>query len=729
MTSRGTPGDVGVAPVSPSSGRATAGCDGGCDYCGLPLAVSVAAGPRYCCFGCRFAASITDARGDTGESRWMMTRLGVAVFFTMNVMVFTMLLWSQRDADAAEPAAAALYGLARHACLLFTAPVVILLGGPLFGEAARELRRGRPSLNLLLAAGVAAALLLSVRAVVVDRGHVYFEVACMVLLAVTLGKWLEASGKLRTTEALRELRTMLPDRVRRVAVAGEGVAGAEASVLLGDVGLGDRLRVLPGERLPTDGRIVEGRSSIDERTVTGESVPVVRGPGDVVASGTEVMDGPLVVEVTAAPGAGTLERLIAAVTAAAAAGTRHQRLAEQAAAWFLPVVLAAAAVAFVGHAWRAGWSGQGIAAGTMAAIAVVVVSCPCALGLATPMALWAAIGHAARRHVLVRDADAFVRLGDSATFCFDKTGTLTSGLAVHTIVAPPGLGDDRVLAVAAALARSSTHVLSLAIEAAAIRRGLPAVDVSDIRVVAGRGIEGHLADGSHVQLGSVGWIAAAPETEPATESDRPSCRLAIGGRCVGQISFDESIRPEAAAAIAALRDGGAVAWLLSGDRERRAASVAAAVGMRWVAPLLPEEKLAFVRSHAPAVMVGDGINDAPALAAADVGVALGCGADVSRWTAAICLLRDDLGDLPWLAALARRTARTIRWNLVWAFGYNAACIPLAAMGLVHPAVAAAAMVASSLLVVSGSLALAGDPHPRVGDDHRTGVAGLSRAVA
>lgn len=631
----------------------------------------------------------------------MMTRLGVAVFFTMNVMVFTMLLWSERGGGAVDPAAAAFYGLARHACLLFTAPVLILLGGPLFGEAAREAARLRPSLNLLLAVGVAAAFLLSVHSVVTDRGHVYFEVACMVLVAVTLGKWLEASGKLRTTEALRELRRLLPDAVRRLAAAGE------ETVPLAEIGLGDRLRVLPGERIPTDAVIVEGRAAIDERTVTGESVPVARGAGDAVASGTEVIDGPLLIEVTAPPGAGTLERLIDAVAAAATAGTRQQRLAERAAAWFLPVVLVTAGAAFVVHAGRAGWTTAGIAAGTMAAIAVVVVSCPCALGLAMPMAVWAAVGAAARRHVLVRDADAFLRLGKATRFCFDKTGTLTTGLAVRDVRGAAELDPEGVLATAAALARDSTHVLSRAIEAAAACRGLPAVGVTDVRVVAGRGIEGRLADGRGVRLGSDAWIEPLAAGEPvAADGDRPSCRLAIDDRPGGLITFDESIRPEAASTIAEVRAGGGDAWLLSGDREHRAASVAAALGMRFAAPLLPEEKLAFVREHAPAVMVGDGINDAPALAAADVGVALGCGADVSRWTAAICLLRDDLGDLPWLVGLARRTGRTIRWNLVWAFGYNAACIPLAATGVVHPAVAAAAMVASSLFVVGGSLALA-----------------------
>ncbi|MFM7243008.1 MAG: heavy metal translocating P-type ATPase [Planctomycetaceae bacterium] len=695
---------------------------GGCDYCGLPLARSATHGPRFCCFGCRFAASITDVSGDAGESRWMMTRLGLAVFFSMNVMVFTMLLWSER-AGTAEPAAAAFYGLARHACLLFTAPVMLLLGGPLFREAGREVLQLRPSLNLLLALGVAAAFLISVQAVVLDHGHVYFEVACMVLVAVTLGKWLEASGKLRTTEALRELRTLLPDRVRRLA--GDG----EETIPLAETRVGDRLRVLPGERIPTDGMIVAGRSSIDERTVTGEAVPVGREPGDVVASGTEVVDGPLVVEVTAAPGAGTLERLIDAVAAAATAGTREQRLAERAAAWFLPVVVAAAAVAFVVPAWRAGWTTAGIAAGTMAAVAVVVVSCPCALGLATPMALWAAVGSAARRHVLVRDADAFVRLGRTSTWCFDKTGTLTTGLAVREVHGAREADHDHVLSVAAALARGSTHVLSEAIVEEAARRGVAAADVTDLRVIAGRGIEGRLADGRMARLGSDAWISAGATETPS--GDRPGCRLAIAGEAVGAITFDESIRPEAAAAIAALQSEQIETWLLSGDREPRAARVDDALGMRFFAPLLPEEKLAFVRSHAPAAMVGDGINDAPALAAADIGVTLGCGADVSRWTASICLLRDDLGDLPWLVSLARRTARTIRWNLVWAFGYNAACIPLAATGVVHPAIAAAAMVASSLFVVSGSLALAHDPQAglREGDPVTRDAASLARAVA
>ncbi len=694
-----------TAAPTPAGGAAA---EAACLYCGLPAGRAAPDdGPRYCCFGCRFAASIADSSGADAQARWMMTRLGLAIFFTMNVMVFTMLLWSQPDAGsqaaAGSPAAEALYGLARHACLLFTAPVLLLLGGPLLADALAELRSGRAALNLLLLLGVATAFALSAWATWRGTGHVYFEVACMVLVAVTLGRWLEASGKLRTTAALRELRTLLPDRVRLHA------AGAEREIDLATVRVGDVLRILPGERVPTDGRITAGEAAIDEQAVTGESVPVVKRVGDRVHSGTCDLDGELFVEVTAAPGAGTLERLIDAVTAAAAGG-RRQRLAERLAAWFLPLVIVVAA-ATCAIQWRL----FGPAAGVLAGLAVVVVSCPCALGLATPLALWAAVGRATRRHILIRDGDAFARLAEADAYCFDKTGTLTTGCSVRRIETegpPSAAARRRLLAVAAGLARASTHVHATAIVAAAAAEGIEPAGVVNPRTVPGRGVEATLAaGGGAVRLGSPSWIRrclAAADDPPA--DDAPQCLVAEGDAVLGGVWFAEVIRPEAAAAVQELQARGARGLMLSGDRAERAIAVAAPLGLECRAPLLPDEKLAAIeslrREGRRVVMVGDGINDAPALAAADVGVALGCGADVSRWSADICLLRDDLAELPWLADLARRTNRTIRWNLLWAFGYNAACIPLAATGLVHPAIAAAAMVASSLFVVTNSLRLA-----------------------
>ena len=671
--------------------------DLGCDYCGLPVTGRPAAGPAYCCHGCRFAAAIAGAGGDDGRARWMMTRLGLAIFFSMNVMVFTMLLWSEQGRTGAA-AAAAFYDLARHACLLFTAPVILLLGGPLVEEAAAELRRGRPAVNLLLLAGVVAAYGLSAWATWTGGGHVYFEVACMVLVAVTLGRWLEANGRLRTTAALRELRGLLPDRVR--VLDGDGLREVD----LAAVRVGDRLRILPGEQLPTDGRIVAGAAAIDEAAVTGESLPAEKRPGDAVYSGTTNLDGRLDVEVTAAAGAGTLERLIAAVTAAAGS-SRQQRLAERVAAWFLPLVVGIAVVACGLH-----WRRAGPAAGVLAGLAVVVVACPCALGLATPLALWAAIGQATRRHVLVREGDALAALARADTACFDKTGTLTSGCRLESLVAVEAAGESMLLARAAALAAGSAHVLSQAIVQAAADRGVAPLVVRDVRTVPGAGVEGVRADtAAVVRLGSLRWIGA--DAGPAPDGPL-QCLVAEDHAVVGGMSFAETVRPEAAAAVADLRRMGFTTLLLSGDRHDRAAAVAGPLGLECHAPLLPEDKLATIaalrRRGRSVVMVGDGINDAPALAAADVGMALGCGADVSRWSAAICLLDDDLATIPWLVQLARRTSGTIRWNLFWAFAYNAACLPLAAGGLVHPALAAAAMVASSLLVVTNSLRLAGE---------------------
>ncbi len=743
-----------------------------CDYCGLPVAGGVGVEPCYCCSGCRLAASITGAGGADGQARWLMTKLGLAVFFAMNVMVFTFLLWSEGAAEGAGGQARALYDLARYASLVFSVPVLFLLGGPLVESAAAEVRRGRLSIDLLLVAGVAAAFGISAWATWQGEGHVYFEVACMVLVAVTLGRWLEASGKLETTAALRSLESLLPDRVRRVR-RGERAASdaAEAEVPLAEVEVGDVLRLLPGEQVPTDGLIEAGLAAFDERTVSGESEPVVRGAGAAIKSGTTNLDGEILMAVTAPPGAGTLETLIAAVTAAVRE-SRCQRLADRLAGWFLPAVLVAAAATAAFHGWR-----SGLAAGVMAGLAVVVVSCPCALGLATPLALWAALGRCMRRQVLVREGDALERLAGVSDFCFDKTGTLTTGCRVERLEVAPGHDREATLAVAAGLARGSTHAAAEAIAALAAAAGVTPAAMEDVRSVAGMGVEGRLAgSGEAVRLGSPRWDAASGEGLPvpsrrtlpahilcsgrsmetslrhpgfarfptparlaratplatpcaaaeleASARAEPRCVLVIGKEPVAAFWTAEEIRPSAAVAVAGLAARGRAVTILSGDQPARVAAVADSLRLSWQAPLLPAEKLAVIeqlRRDGAVAMVGDGINDAAALAAADVGIALGCGADVARWTAPICLLDDDLGSLPWLLDLARATRRTIRWNLLWAFGYNAACIPLAATGLVHPALAALAMVASSLLVVGNSLTL-GRAEP--GDE----TASLSRST-
>jgi len=684
-------------------GLTAASSPAACDFCGLPVydAPPAAKGPCYCCLGCRVAASIAAAEGDEGQARWTMTRLGLAVFFSMNVMVFTMLLWSQ-PASPADQFARAWYDLGRYACLMFTLPVVFLLGGPLITDAAAELRCGRASLSLLLVVGVVAALGYSTYSLVAG-GHVYFEVACTILVAVTLGRWLEATSKLKTTEALRGLAALVPDEVRIVN------GGSEHLRPTSELRPGDSFRVLPGERIAADGTVAGGAAAVDEQAVTGESVPKEKSVGDAVVSGTLVLDGPLLIRAVSAAGEGTLARMIAAVREAACTQTQSERLAERVSRWFLPAVALVALGTFAVHL-AYGEPGTGL----LAAVAVLVIACPCALGLATPMAWWAAIGRAAQAGVLVRDGDAFALLARAPVVCFDKTGTLTTGTAAITRFDPASPGDRAdARRAAAALAGASNHPLAFAVREYCAASGEQPPATSDVRVLPGRGVFGRVAGiGGTAYLGSRRWLAEcglAPGGDTAPD-DETETLIGWEGSVRGRFVAVEKLRSSAAPAVAALRQAGIRSVMLTGDRRERAVSLASRLGLECLAELLPGEKLAVVKrlraESPPVVMVGDGINDAPALAAADVGIALGSGTDISRHSAGICLLGNDLARLPWLIALSQETVRTVRWNLVWALAYNVAGIGLAAVGCLHPVIAAIAMTASGLLVVANSLALA-----------------------
>lgn len=680
-----------------------------CDYCGLPVYGSAeTAQPRYCCYGCRFAASITASNGDEGQARLAMTRLGVAIFFSMNVMVFTMLLWSQ-PLESANKLAGVWYDLARYACLLFTLPVVLLLGGPLLEDAWAELRRVRPSLSLLLCIGVGAALLYSIWSLVNGDGHVYFEVASTVLVAVTLGRWLEATGKLKTTAALRGLKTLLPDQVRLLR------NGREEYLAASELAAGDLFRVLPGERIAADGQIICHEAAVDEQAVTGESLPVLRRPGERVLSGTLVLDGPLDIRATAPASEGTLAQMVEAVAGATAARTRYERLAEQVSPWFLLAVILIAVSTFAIQVWLGD-----AAAGLLAALAVLVIACPCALGLATPMALWAAVGRAAQSGVLVRDGDALAVLARAKVICFDKTGTLTTGDAsVTAVYYDIGMDEQFVLEVARSLSHASNHPLAAAVNRYASDRLSQSPSLIHRALVhPGRGITSRIDDiAGTAFLGSRAWMAECDQRLPVelvppdgTQEDAAAETLiAWGGLVRARFVIRETVRPEAETSITLLRRLGLDCVMLTGDRVSRAKALAHALGVDFQATLLPDGKLTALRGFQATglvAMVGDGINDAPAIAAADVGISLGSGTDISRHSAQICLLTSDLARLPWLVQLSRQTERTIRWNLVWAFAYNILGIGLAAVGWLHPVVAALAMGLSSLLVVTNSLGLA-----------------------
>ncbi len=684
---------------------------GACDYCGLPLAGSGASredvAPEFCCFGCRFAAEVTQARGETAHQRWMALTLGLAIFGTMNVVMLTMALWSYAAADS--PFERSLADFLRYGALLFATPVLLVLGRPLAESAWEQLRRGVWSTDLLLLTGVVTAYLVSVWATVRSDGHVYYEVSCVILVLVTVGRWLEATGRLKASAALDQLERLLPDTVRVVDTDGDEVLRPRRDVLVGQ-----RLRVLAGERIPVDGTIVRGRGVVDEQFFTGESTPAEKEPGSRVLGGSLNLDGELVLTTTSPPDAGALGRLVQALHEARRHKGPFQILADRWSRRFFPIISVVAAGTFAFHTWRADWE-----TGLLTALSVVLISCPCALALATPLVIWSALARGAAHGVLFRSGAALERLAGIRAIRWDKTGTLTAGRPqVRGLLLEDDAQRDQVEAAAAMLTRTSQHPFSLA-----IRDFLdPDTDVTtcdEVRQIAGRGLEGRTAAGETVRLGAVRWL----EAEGATLGPRLAARLSLQGNTTKSLValgwnqelravfvLDEALRPEVPAVLAdALRRGLDLA-VLTGDRAARGLALSATLGLPVRAELLPEDKLAALREVqaeiGPVAMVGDGLNDAPALSAAEVGIALGCGADVTRDSADVCLLTNDLRRLPWALDLAEETVRRIRGNLRWSFGYNGLGVVVAACGWLHPALAAALMVISSLMVLQNSLSLA-----------------------
>jgi len=669
----------------------------------------------YCCSGCRAVAGVEGAERERGTAASSLLRLGLAIFFTMNVMVFTMALWSQDVYPAqsfTSALAVSLRGVFRWASLVFALPVLWLLGGPIVKGVWQALRRGAITTDLLILLGVSAAYGYSVISVLRGSGHVYFEVGSMVLVFVSLGRWLEAKGKRRTGESLDALANLLPATVRRLDTHGNFLEKPREQVLTGDV-----LRVLPGERFPVDGLIAAGEASVDEQMVTGESNPIEKSSGDTVLSGTLNVDGDLRIEVTAADGRETVSRLIELVRTARSAKGRQEQLADRIAAWFVPTVCILAVAA----GWHQGQTG-GFDQGILTGLAVVLIACPCALGLATPMAVWTALGRAAECGVLFRSGKVMQQLASIDFACFDKTGTLTRGSpAVGRLLVTDPQQFQQMVDVAATVAAGSTHHLSQAILDFAGKHGSEsqAAERSSVDTIPGKGLRGEVSTLGSVFIGShrlmdesqLSWPAelAAKLTE---YEDAQQVFVGWDGQVRGAFCFVEEIRSEATEAIEACRRLRLELRVLTGDRAGRAAVIGQHFTVATKSEQLPDDKVAAIEALArqgSVAMVGDGLNDAPALAAATVGVALGCGADVSRDAAGVCLLSNDLRRFPWAVGLARMTGRVVKQNLFWAFTYNCVGIALAATGRLNPIWAALAMAVSSLLVVTNSLRLSHYP--------------------
>lgn len=616
--------------------------------------------------------------------------------------------------------------------LALATPVQFWLGARFYRAGWAALKDRSGNMDLLVALGTSAAYGLSVYELVRQgpmSTALYFESAAAVITLVLLGKWLEGRAKRQTLSAIAALKQLRPEQahVRR----GPAGAQAEIDVPLAQLRLKDLMVVRPGERIPADGRIREGCSAVDESLISGESLPVDKAEGDRVVGGAVNGDGLLLVEVTALGAESTLSRIVRLVESAQAHKAPIQRLVDRVSAVFVPAVLVIAAVTLL--AW--GLSTGDWERALIHAVAVLVIACPCALGLATPAAIMVGTGVAARRGLLIKDAEALEHARRVELVVFDKTGTLTEGKPRLTdFVAAPGAGgapgigeaeagaEAELLGLAAALQRGSEHPLARAVRDAAFERALTTAPAAGMRAIAGRGVEGRV-QARTLMLGSGRWMAElgvdlsplAAQGRSALSRGRTVSWLAAADGpgapvLLAMLAFGDRAKASSAAAIADLKAMGLRTLMLSGDNAAAARAAGEALGLDEVrAELLPEDKariVAELRANGTHVaMVGDGINDAPALAAADVGLAMGGGTDVAMEAAGITLMRGDPRLVAEAIALSRATVAKIRQNLFWAFIYNLLGVPLAALGLLSPVIAGAAMALSSVSVLGNALLL------------------------
>jgi len=613
--------------------------------------------------------------------------------------------------------------------LALAAPVVVWGGRPFFVRAWTSVLTRRLNMFTLIALGTGVAFGYSVAATLVPgaipeslrvhgRVPLYFEAAAVIMTLVLLGQVLELRARSRTSAALRSLLDLAPQNAR---VLRDG--DAEEDIPLAEVRPGDRLRVRPGERVPTDGVVLEGRSAVDESLVTGESMPVSKSKGDPLTGGTINGTGSLLMRAERVGSDTLLAQIVRVVGEAQRSRAPIQRLADVVSAWFVPAVIAVAVITFA--VWVLAGPEPAFAYALLNAVAVLIIACPCALGLATPMSIMVAAGRGATAGVLIRDAEALETLGKVDTLVIDKTGTLTEGKPrVASVVAASGFDEARVLRLAASLERASEHPLAAAIVAAARERGLDLAEAKDFSSTTGQGVRGTV-DGRDVALGNATLLegmgldtAALAETaEERRREGETVVHVVVDGALAGTVGIADPVKESAAEAIRSLRDEGVRVVILTGDSRTTAATVARRLGIEEVeAEVLPTRKGEIVerlrREGRVVAMAGDGVNDAPALARAHVGIAMGTGTDIAMESSGITLVRGDLRGIVRARLLSRVTMRNIRQNLGFAFGYNLLGVPIAAgvlypvLGLLlDPMIASAAMASSSVSVIANALRL------------------------
>lgn len=689
-----------------------------CSHCLLPLgrlAVQREVSGdthEFCCYGCCLAYQVHHGETEEPEAAALLIRLGVGGFLAMNIMLFSLLLYS----GTFGPGDRWTVNVVHWLLWILATPLVLLLGGPFLQGAWQAARQGRIGTDMLVSVGVLGAYGYSAYQVVSGGDGVYFDTASMVLVLFIVGRYLEAQARVR---AARSLAPMLAaDRaLARIFTGGIDTMRAVHAVEAGTV-----VRILPGERIPVDGVVLEGCSDCDEAVLTGQPERQAKGPGATVHAGSLNGRGQLLVRATAAGSATRWVQIGRLVREALARKSLLGDTVDRLAAIFLPLVLllAAGTVAF--------WSGRAsFDQALLAGLAVLVVACPCSLGLAASLVTTLAIASAAHQGILIRGGAVLDRLARVKTIAFDKTGTLTQGRPRVMTVGVDSATEYEVLRRAASLALTSDHPLATAIAEFSRDRDVSAMPATDAQVHPGAGLSGTV-NGERAALGSAAFMASVgcemplPWKNEADPEERTLVYAGWAGRVHGRLALADRLLPEATRTAGELRERGIALLLLSGDRESAVAATASALGIpSWRSELLPEGKVDALREwtmrYGPVAMVGDGLNDGPVLAAASVGVAVGGATDLARESADIVLPERALESLPWVLQLAARVRRAVLANIAWAFAYNAIALTLAVAGMLQPVIAAALMAGSSLLVATRSLrAQRVWARPAAGDD-------------
>lgn len=651
----------------------------------------------FCCFGCYLINKTTGLRGDEGTALAFLGKFGFGYFLSMLVMMLSMYIYGSHFVDPNDPEMRLFVGFIKWVILVFSTIVMIVLGVPILKNSFSKENLLNFNTDTLIAIGAFSAYFLSVYSVFTDKNAIYFETATMILVLVTFGRYLETSSRVKASNFMKQLMDLTAKKAVLITEDGEREVPVE------ELKVGDTVRVLPGEKIGVDGVVVSGIGHVDESILTGESKPVLKKEGDQVFAGTTSVDGSFKIRVEKPQSQWTLNRFIEIMKEIRNTKAPINRLADRIAFYFLPVVF------FLGISSFAYWFYmEGFEKALIVSLSVLLISCPCAFSIGAPLALWIGLGQAMKDGIIVKSAEVLEKLASVKTVFFDKTGTITERLMDVSVFE----GDNNARNIIYSLEKCSEHPVARSFVQWC--DGCQEKEVKNFQVHFGLGVSGEV-DGKKYYLGNAEFmkqlgVDISVFTEKAkisSENGEIVVYLADREHVLAFVSFRQKIRKEAPVAVAALKKLGLKVEVLTGDTEYFAKSIRKELGVEVRANLLPEDKLKIIKEKKEkgkvVAMVGDGINDAPALTMADIGIAMGCGTDLTRESANISLIGDDLRKIPLLIILSRKVKRVIYTNMFWAFIYNIIGIGFAITGHLTPVFAALAMVLSSVFVIGNSL--------------------------